>query len=375
MKKNTISANTKKKIHHAWEFFKKGFTDEALEISQEVLKNFPSNTESIYISGLVYLKDGQIKKAIEYLSAAYKKSPDHFELISNLGFAYHELGEVDLAEKFYRETLAINPKYSNAYYNLHAIQIDQGKINESIVTLKKIIALNPIDYDAYFMIGLLSDYLGDTNQSRQYFTEIENKSSLIDSRLEAWNYFKKACNNKFKLTGSSIETFKIALNSSNIDGLILEFGVRHGNSINQLASMTNQPIYGFDSFEGLKEAWHKESAGSYSTKGKLPEVKKNVILKKGWFDETLPIFLEGHKELIKLINIDCDTYESTKIVFDLLGHRIHTGSIIIFDEYIGNQYWKDDEFKAFQEAVNENEWEYQYLACSFFTKQVVVKIL
>jgi predicted negative regulator of RcsB-dependent stress response len=375
MEQKITFAKIKKKNEHAWAFFQKGFLDEALKISQEILEKFPSNTESIYISGLVYLKDGQIKKAIEYLSAAHKNSTAHFELISNLGFAYHELGEIDLAEKFYRKALAINPKYLNAYYNLHAIQIDQGKINESIDTLKKIIALNPIDYDAYFMIGLLNDYLGNINQSRQYFMQIQDKSSLIDSRIEAWNYLRKTCNNKFKLTGSSIETFKIALNASNIDGLILEFGVRHGNSINQLANITNRPIYGFDSFEGLKEAWHYEPEGSYSTKGILPEVQKNVTLQKGWFDETLPTFLEEHKELIKLINIDCDTYESTKIVFDLLGHRIHSGSIIIFDEYIGNQYWKDDEFKAFQEAANENEWDYQYLACSFFTKQVVVKIL
>ena len=46
-----------------------------------------------------------------------------------------------------------------------------------------------------------------------------------------------------------------------------------------------------------------------------------------------------------------------------------------FDEYIGNQHWREDEFKAFQEAVYLNQWECEYLAFSFFTKQVVIKIL
>jgi hypothetical protein len=57
------------------------------------------------------------------------------------------------------------------------------------------------------------------------------------------------------------------------NGLILEFGVRHGTSIRQLASLTPQnPIYGFDSFEGLPEDWHQESKEVYSTRGKIPKV-------------------------------------------------------------------------------------------------------
>jgi len=75
-----------------------------------------------------------------------------------------------------------------------------------------------------------------------------------------------------------------------------------------------------------------------------------------------------------LINIDCDIYSSTKTVLDLLAKRIVKGTVIIFDEYIGNQHWLEDEFKAFQEAVKANGWRYEYIAFSFFTKQVVVLI-
>ena len=375
MKKKTLSTDTQKKIEHAWGFLQKGFIDEALKKIQEILEKFPNNIEATYILGLIYLKDGQIKKAIEYLLVGYKNKPTHFELIGNLGFAYHEIGQVDLAEKFYKEALAISPNYLNAYYNIHAIQIDQGEMREAIKSLEKIISLNTHDYDAYFMLGLLNDHLGNIKQSKDYFAKIKGKSVLLDARFEAWVYLKNVCKEKVKLTGSNIETFKIAINAANLDGLILEFGVRHGNSINQLAGLTDQTIYGFDSFEGLKEDWHHESKGSYSTKGELPEVKKNVILFKGWFDRVLPIFLEEYQGLARLINIDCDTYQSTKIVLDLLNKRIHSGTIIIFDEYVGNQAWREDEFKAFQEAVNKYKWNYQYLAYSFFTKQVVIEIL
>jgi hypothetical protein len=74
------------------------------------------------------------------------------------------------------------------------------------------------------------------------------------------------------------------------------------------------------------------------------------------------------------VNVDCDIYSSTKTVLDLLAPRMQVGTVIIFDEYIGNAHWREDEFKAFQEAVATYGWKYEYLCFSFFTKQVAVKL-
>ena len=49
--------------------------------------------------------------------------------------------------------------------------------------------------------------------------------------------------------------------------------------------------------------------------------------------------------------------------------------MIVFDEYIGYKSWKEDEFKAFQEAVIQYQWQYEILTFSFATKQVAVKII
>jgi predicted O-methyltransferase YrrM len=104
-------------------------------------------------------------------------------------------------------------------------------------------------------------------------------------------------------------------------------------------------------------------------------VPAHVTLIPGWFEETLPLFLEKHGEDIALINIDCDIYSSTKTVLDLLSLRIKKGTIIIFDEYIGNLHWEEDEHKAFMESVSKYQWKYEYLFYSAYTKQVVVKII
>jgi len=59
----------------------------------------------------------------------------------------------------------------------------------------------------------------------------------------------------------------------------------------------------------------------------------------------------------------------------LLAPRIVSETVIVFDEYIGNEQWREDEFKAFQEAVARNGWAYEYLCFSVFTKQVAVRIV
>jgi hypothetical protein len=85
--------------------------------------------------------------------------------------------------------------------------------------------------------------------------------------------------------------------------------------------------------------------------------------------------VKAHKEPVRFMNIDCDLYSATKTILDTLAAQIGSGTVIVFDEYIGNEHWREDEYKAFQEAVRAYGWRYEYLAFSLFTKQVVVRIL
>ena len=162
---------------------------------------------------------------------------------------------------------------------------------------------------------------------------------------------------------------------ANEPGLYLEFGVNFGSSIRLIASKTNPTIHGFDSFEGIPEDWGSEIKGSYSTYGQLPEVPKNVVLHRGWFSETLPPFIMENDKSVAFTNIDCDLYSSTKNVFDNIGDHIKKDSIIIFDEYLMIDNWRNHEFKAFQEFIAHKELQYEYLAFGLFSKQAVVQIV
>lgn len=157
--------------------------------------------------------------------------------------------------------------------------------------------------------------------------------------------------------------------------MYLEFGVYTGTTINHIAKLIDDTVYGFDSFKGLPENWRSGyGEGTFRIDG-LPEVEKNVKLIPGWFDETLPEFLEDHKENVAFIHVDSDLYSSAKIIFTYLKDRIVSGTIIVFDEYFNYPGWRDGEYKAFKEFINETGKKFRYLAYVEISEQVAVEII
>lgn len=202
--------------------------------------------------------------------------------------------------------------------------------------------------------------------------QVKERQALVDSALYMQPYMSRL----LAITGTTYQTFDAVAGEVPAQGLILEFGVRNGHSINYLGEIfPDRRIYGFDSFEGLPEAWNDEGAGSYSAGGRLPKVPSNVEFVVGWFNATLPGFKQAHPEPIAFMNVDCDLYSATKAIFDELDAQIVPGTVIVFDEYLVNDSWRQDEFKAFQEWVSANTVEYRYLTVSFYSKQAAVKIL
>src|SRR3972149_3709436 len=85
--------------------------------------------------------------------------------------------------------------------------------------------------------------------------------------------------------------WEYSIANKKVDGLIAEFGVFDGHSINFFAKkLSPLTVYGFDSFEGLNVDWSGAGLpkGTFNRNGKLPTVEINVSLIKGWFDQTVP---------------------------------------------------------------------------------------
>jgi len=132
----------------------------------------------------------------------------------------------------------------------------------------------------------------------------------------------------------------------------LEFGVYVGTSINFFSKYVNI-IYGFDSFEGLREDWVGTSVpkGTFNLNKKLPKLSKNVIPVVGWVQDTLVPFLEKHKPEINFVHMDMDTYETTKFVLTKIKPYLVKNCIIAFDELYNFPGWEAGEYKALKKLL------------------------
>jgi hypothetical protein len=151
-----------------------------------------------------------------------------------------------------------------------------------------------------------------------------------------------------------------------------EFGVWNGVSFKYLIN-TFKKGYGFDTFTGIPESWHHEPKGNYSNFGQVPKIKGGEFIV-GKFEDTLKKFFLKKKPLASLINFDADLYSSTICALNFSKEVIDEKTILIFDEFIMNDNWEKDEYKALNEFCNNFGFNYELLAFSLSTKQVAVKL-
>ena len=173
------------------------------------------------------------------------------------------------------------------------------------------------------------------------------------------------------------ELFRLALSQAPEYGLLLEFGTYAGNSINFLAKLKpGAKFFGFDSFQGLPERWTAGTrAGGLSTGGRLPRVRGNVELVTGFFEDSLPKFLQRYPDdPVAFIHVDCDLYSSTWTVLKNLKSRLQIGTVLLFDEYYNYAEWREGEYRAWMEFCDQFRVGFRYIGYIRMGSQVAVQM-
>mgnify|MGYP001375363524 CR=1 FL=1 len=78
--------------------------------------------------------------------------------------------------------------------------------------------------------------------------------------------------------------------------------------------------------------------------------------------------------MASLINFDADLYSSTLCALNYSNKVIDEKTILVFDEFIMNDNWEQDEFRALNEFCDNLDFSYEVIAVSFFTKQIAIKL-
>lgn len=175
-----------------------------------------------------------------------------------------------------------------------------------------------------------------------------------------------------------LELLKIVLERHIHDssGLFLEFGVYKGRSLSVIArhlqSLGGGHVYGFDSLRGLPSAFlggaglsdkselgEDLPAGHFQADLEEVEMEDNAELVIGYFNETLPGFLEGRlpngnapaPEPLRLVHLDCDLASSTLEVLMALAPLITPGCVVVLDDFVNFYGFREATFKGFEEFI------------------------
>lgn len=144
-------------------------------------------------------------------------------------------------------------------------------------------------------------------------------------------------------------------------GLWCEFGVFRGDTLRLLAKEKGAArLVGFDSFQGLPEAWVRGDtaqfrAGTFACP--VPDVP-GAELVVGLFADTLPNF-DTRGAPLTLLHVDCDIYSAAATVLEWAAPHLRPGSVVVFDELVGYPGYEQHEWRALGEAEARGlRWEW-----------------
>jgi Macrocin-O-methyltransferase (TylF) len=138
--------------------------------------------------------------------------------------------------------------------------------------------------------------------------------------------------------------------SKRVPGHIMEFGVAEGDSTRTLRralGRSDKRLFACDSFEGLPEKFENAEVGTFACE---PPKIPGVEIVKGYFEKSLTPELASRVGRVALASLDADLYSSTICALKWLTPLLGSGSLLLFDEFLGEQ---ESEKRAFEDWKRE----------------------
>jgi O-methyltransferase len=199
--------------------------------------------------------------------------------------------------------------------------------------------------------------------------DIANRGKLSHYGTTERKEFAKALKkirSETELLLEDIEAYYIYMavkRTQKVPGDIAEVGVYKGGSAKIICSIKEEKsLHLFDTFEGLPKVedidmvwpfYEGKFAASYDSVKEYLKNDQNVFLYKGIFPATSGPVKE---KIFSLVNLDVDTYESTKQCLEFFYTRMSPGGILISHDYItapGVKKAFDDFFEGKTEPILE----------------------
>ena len=394
---------SKKQLVNLLEHYQNGRYKEAENLAVLLTQNFPKHQFAWKVLGAVLVASGKNSEAVDANFTAVALFPQDAEAHYNLGNTLKELGRLDEAKASYAEAITLKPNLAEAHYNLGNTLKELGRLEEAEASYTQAVALKSDFTKAFWNLHGIQK----TIKSAEHWVDmcLEVDKNFVNARLmkAALRFYQGDRNNFDEFMQSELKlhpymrSFSWVFSLPNLPELYFnkfyffdaiikksitskpfyEFGVWRASSFKYLIKAFKKG-YGFDTFTGLPEDWdlgsHIEKKGAYTNEGNVPKIKGGEFIV-GKFEDTLPVFFSESHPMASVINFDADLYSSTICALNFSKSVMDKDTILIFDEFIINESWEQDEFRALNEFCSNNHYSYEVIAISFFTKQVAVKLI
>ena len=319
--------------------------DAAISMADELLQDAPNSVYPHYALGTAFSKIGENDKAvyhcrrfleIEPIACDAKFKQDNLATVyNNLAVSLKTLGFLDQAEIEFKEALRLDDRFAAAYNNFGNLLNDKARLSEARQCFMRAIEINPEDHIAYWNLHATSNNMGEAQSIIEACISkcpTDEIAIFTLAGLRAFNGDRRAFEElleygfKDEPLVRSIEwilslpkmpeihfnrwsIYDRAIELSDRNRAFYEFGVWMGDSFKYIVPSFSGG-FGFDSFQGLPEDWGVVPRGTYSSRGRVPDIE-NAKFIVGEFAATLPEFFDGKQPMAGLMNFDADLYSST----------------------------------------------------------------
>ena len=210
----STTENIKQQLAEAVKRHKSGQIQAALDIHQDLLKQFPGHPQILYLSGLAYQDLGDLRHAmslisqatalepnnglfhgalgiilkklgynqaaLERLKDAQQRDPNRAEIHFHLGDTHINLGEAQKAQPHFRQAIALEPNFKEAWLNLGLCLKACKQLQEALTCFQRVVDDHPQAIEGHINLGLTHLLMGNYALGWQSY---EWRLQLEDSEL------------------------------------------------------------------------------------------------------------------------------------------------------------------------------------------------
>ncbi len=158
--------------------------DKAIQIAIEITEMDPSNYESFYNLGYMYMNNKKYNEAISAFNKALELNPGYEYTYSNIGYIYYLQKKYQQSINIYKKLVEFIPDNANAWYFIGVNYMLLNDFDSSVDPLKKAIELQPNNANALYNLAIAYLNLHDNYSAREIYKKLKTIDPGLAKKLE-----------------------------------------------------------------------------------------------------------------------------------------------------------------------------------------------